>query len=293
MTVEEFDERGLSRSRPGFRTYADDAPRFADEFDAADYAEPDWYDPFEVEAPAAIAKEPAPATRRVGPALLLSGGVLFAALAVGAAVRWPELSAIWTRHDAPPPAAGATQLAIQLRQEAPAQAPRPVAADPSFPSAQATPVNALPIAPRAELGDPAPPRPLPSPVAAQSPRAFVADPPPVVARPAPAAPPPIIQPALGRPVIPHVPGALDCANVVSPAQDAVCHDPGLMAAERRMARAYAEALAAGAPEGRLRRDQVDWLNMREDAALESRQAVESIYRQRIRDLEAEADAPPP
>jgi hypothetical protein len=41
MTVEDFDERGPSRARPGFRTFADDAPRFADEFDAADYAEPD------------------------------------------------------------------------------------------------------------------------------------------------------------------------------------------------------------------------------------------------------------
>jgi uncharacterized protein YecT (DUF1311 family) len=154
-------------------------------------------------------------------------------------------------------------------------------------------------------------RPLPGAVAAAAPRIVLpASPasPPALARPAPdpaepapaevarlapEPPPATAQAALGRPVLPHVPGALDCANVVSPAQDIVCRDPGLIAAERRMARAYAGALAAGVPEGRLRREQVDWLNMREDAALYSKQAVENIYHQRIRELEAVAGEPPP
>jgi uncharacterized protein len=101
--------------------------------------------------------------------------------------------------------------------------------------------------------------------------------------------PPAVR--LAAPV--RVPGALDCAAVVSLAQDIACRDPGLRAADRRMAEAYVGALAAGASERRLRRDQVDWLNLREDAARHSKQAVENLYRQRIQELEGVADAPPP
>ncbi|THD59274.1 hypothetical protein [Phenylobacterium sp.] len=58
-----------------------------------------------------------------------------------------------------------------------------------------------------------------------------------------------------------------------------------------MVAAYQAAAAAGAPEGLLWRDQVNWLNAREAAAArQSRWAVEDLYRQRIRDLQAEAAA---
>lgn len=46
----------------------------------------------------------------------------------------------------------------------------------------------------------------------------------------------------------------------------------------------AAALAAGAPEALLREDQADWLNVREDAAQDSRDTVAAVYRQRIAEL---------
>jgi uncharacterized protein len=64
----------------------------------------------------------------------------------------------------------------------------------------------------------------------------------------------------------------------------VCGDPELAAADQRMNRAYRAALAAGAPEGELRSEQLDWLGIREDAARHSRNAVASIYEQRIDEL---------
>ncbi|MBS0362363.1 MAG: hypothetical protein JSR98_13375 [Proteobacteria bacterium] len=53
-----------------------------------------------------------------------------------------------------------------------------------------------------------------------------------------------------------------------------------------MARAYAAALAAGAPPRTLRRDQAKWLAARDAAAHRSRDAVERVYRHRIEALEA-------
>jgi len=84
---------------------------------------------------------------------------------------------------------------------------------------------------------------------------------------------------------------LDCAAIRSASQDVVCRDPGLMAAERRMARAYAAAVAAGAPESVLREDQDDWRAIREQAARHSKQAVENLYHQRIEELESAARQP--
>ena len=59
-----------------------------------------------------------------------------------------------------------------------------------------------------------------------------------------------------------------------------------------MTRAYAGALAAGVPQDELRAEQGDWLNLREDAARRSPQAMRSLYQQRIEELEAlAADGP--
>ncbi|HEY3948975.1 lysozyme inhibitor LprI family protein [Phenylobacterium sp.] len=79
---------------------------------------------------------------------------------------------------------------------------------------------------------------------------------------------------------------LDCARPASSGQRMVCRSPGLRAADRRMTRAYAAALAAGAPPRTLRRDQVKWLKVREAAARRSSQAVEAVYSRRIEALDS-------
>ena len=96
------------------------------------------------------------------------------------------------------------------------------------------------------------------------------------------APPPASQAA---PAIAPPPPAGGCADARTPARRMVCEDPELAAADRRMARAYRAAIAAGAPERQLRAEQQDWLDVREDAARRSPRAVASIYQQRIEDLQ--------
>ena len=64
----------------------------------------------------------------------------------------------------------------------------------------------------------------------------------------------------------------------------VCADRGLASLDRRMKQAYASALDAGVEPGLLREDQDDWLDVREDAAHVSRDAVADLYRQRIGEL---------
>jgi uncharacterized protein YecT (DUF1311 family) len=82
--------------------------------------------------------------------------------------------------------------------------------------------------------------------------------------------------------------SFDCARAASLAQDMVCGDVGLAAADRRMARAYQRALAAGIPPDELRAEQADWRDIREDAAHYSATALAQVYDQRIRELEAMA-----
>ena len=70
------------------------------------------------------------------------------------------------------------------------------------------------------------------------------------------------------------------------AEDMVCEDDRLSAADRRLNAAYRAALASGAmPRDQLRAEQQDWLAVREDAARRSIRAVDSVYRQRIAELE--------
>ena len=87
--------------------------------------------------------------------------------------------------------------------------------------------------------------------------------------------------------------SFDCRFARTPAQRMVCEDPELAAADRRLSQAYRAAVAAGAPEGVLRDEQQDWLNLREDAAQRSRRAVADVYEQRIGDLERQLDEAPP
>ena len=315
------DPGKAGRQRPlGFRTFADDtargdlepAPRYDER-----WPEPDYVDPEELawEAPPALrAAPPEPVgrgARGLWPAFLI-GGVAAAALAGAWGYnlwrRGPlpaDLRAAPTAAAARPPAG---ELAVQPATPAPAAAPpqrletarlaplAPATPPPVRAGAQARPATAPPP-PVAVTG--AQPRPQASapeapPPAAQPPAA------PAVAAPAPLPPPDeAVAPAAAAPAAETLgrsaatlerlaPAPLDCASIRSAAQDIVCRDPGLMAAERRMHRAYAAALAAGAPEPALRADQADWRRIRELAARRSKQAVEDIYHQRIDELETMA-----
>lgn len=80
----------------------------------------------------------------------------------------------------------------------------------------------------------------------------------------------------------------DCREASSPAEEMVCSDPALAAADRHLARAFQRAIKAGAPYDLLRAEQDDWLAIREDAARHSPRAVAAIYDQRIGQLNAMA-----
>jgi len=291
MAAENLDE-GEARRFPGFRNFADEDDRLVGDWDEADE-----------ESGPPVGEEPGTVGRRAGRAGLLVGGLLCAALAAGAAITWPELSAPWARRDVPAPAAQTRGLTVQLAQGVgqpaplpPAPSPEPANAIPAQPSVPASPDRPAPPAPDSVVGSSRPAAPVLSPQARLEPPPVLprAQPPSAEQAPAPPLrPEPEAAPAVRAPAAVPVPGALDCGNVRSLAQDLACRDPGLRAAEGRMSRAYAAALAAGVPEPQLRRDQVDWLNMREDAARYSKQAVENMYRQRIQELEALGDAPPP
>jgi uncharacterized protein YecT (DUF1311 family) len=101
-------------------------------------------------------------------------------------------------------------------------------------------------------------------------------------------------PAIDAPV-PHVAAApaaqasFDCSAATPGAEQLVCSDPSLAAADRRLARAYRRAIEAGLPMDELRTEQGDWLVIREDAARHSPRAVQNIYEQRIQELNDMAD----
>jgi uncharacterized protein YecT (DUF1311 family) len=126
--------------------------------------------------------------------------------------------------------------------------------------------------------------------------------PPGLAAAAPAPPPPVQRAAaadvgedadatapMPAPIRMGDPTPARCAGAQSMAEDMVCEDASLAAADRRLNRAYRAALDSGAmPPGELRAEQQDWLSVREEAAHRSIRAVDSVYRQRIAELEAMA-----
>jgi len=302
--------------RLGFRTFADDTPRpdldaprrFDDPWPEPDYVDPedlDWEAPPALRAAAPEAAEPQ--GPRLWPALLICG-VAAAALAgawgYGVLRRGPLPAAMRAR----PPAAVAPEPDRQLAVQ---RAPATTAAPPPQQRLETARLAPLATSPRPPPG--VAPRPpartaAPPPAAAPEKPPLSLDqlltgppPPPVEPPPAPDAAAPPRAPAaeaqgrsagtLERQEPPEAraaraPPPLDCSAIRSAAQDIVCRDPGLMAAERRMDRAYAAALAAGASETALRDDQDDWRRIREQAARRSKQAVEDIYHRRIDELEA-------
>lgn len=79
--------------------------------------------------------------------------------------------------------------------------------------------------------------------------------------------------------------SFNCRYAGSRAERMICGDPQLARLDRRLDQAFDRAVAQGGSYRELRAEQDDWLSIREDAARRSPDAVESVYRQRIAELE--------
>ncbi len=272
MPADEADGPGGRAASLGFHSYADDTLRIV----------PDNWSETEADADPRDWPEP---ERRGSSILIAAGLLLIAGLAV--AFAWGVTSG---RRPAPE-ARPAPQLQTEVAP--PQQAP---------PSALAMTLRAAPPAPTSKAPAPgvAAPTAAPAPPAQAADARRTADPigerlaalAPTLVAPTPAPRPATPQASEPTPVpTAQARPAFDCAAARSAAQQMICNDPELAAADRRMNRAYVAALAAGAPEDQLRNEQQDWLGIREDAARHSRRAVAAIYEQRIDDLRRwQADA---
>lgn len=108
--------------------------------------------------------------------------------------------------------------------------------------------------------------------------------------PAPAArPEPLQSPSSQRT------SSFDCAAArPGAAEQMICSDPELAAADRELGRAYSRAMRSGVVDpDDLDLDQHDWAALREAAAQHSRRALASVYAQRITELNTIADDGPP
>lgn len=131
------------------------------------------------------------------------------------------------------------------------------------------------------LSLPPPPPPLP-PLRGQ-----VARPrPPVLPAPGPTAQ---TRPARGPGAEPSP--SFNCRFSQSRAEQMICDDPDLAAADRRLNDAYEQAIASGVPRRALRQEQDRWLSIRDEAAKDSPRAVAQAYAQRIAELLEIADVP--
>lgn len=79
--------------------------------------------------------------------------------------------------------------------------------------------------------------------------------------------------------------SFNCRYARTPSEKLVCTDPNLAAADRRLARAYQQAVSSGVPERLLRRQQDEWLAARETAARYGPEDVERVYEARISELQ--------
>jgi uncharacterized protein YecT (DUF1311 family) len=111
--------------------------------------------------------------------------------------------------------------------------------------------------------------------------------------PPPQPAPPIAAPVASAPAPPPLHASFDCARAQAGAEQEVCADPALAAADRRLARAYRRALDSGVDPIGLRQEQRDWTEIREDAARHSPRALASVYAQRTAELDAIASDGPP
>jgi len=111
-----------------------------------------------------------------------------------------------------------------------------------------------------------------------------------------AAPPPRLAQVAPQPpmvVVPRPDPLARCAGSRSRAEALVCADPDLAASDRDLNRAYRRAMRSGAvsPDD-LRADQRDWMDVREQAARRSPEAMADVYAQRIEELNRIADDGP-
>ena len=82
--------------------------------------------------------------------------------------------------------------------------------------------------------------------------------------------------------------SFDCRRAASYAEEMVCSDPALAAADRHLARAFQRAVRLGVPYDLLAAEQDNWMMVREEAARRSPRAVAGAYDQRIEQLNAMA-----
>ena len=82
--------------------------------------------------------------------------------------------------------------------------------------------------------------------------------------------------------------SFDCRRAASYAEEMVCSDPALAAADRHLARAFQRAVRLGVPYDLLQAEQNNWMMAREEAARRSPRAVAGVYDQRIEQLNAMA-----
>lgn len=88
-----------------------------------------------------------------------------------------------------------------------------------------------------------------------------------------------------EPAAPRADPGFNCRYASLRSERLVCGDADLARLDRRLNRAFEEAVASGIPYRELRRDQDDWLRIREDAARRAGPGgVASVYRQRIAEL---------
>ncbi|MES2894820.1 MAG: lysozyme inhibitor LprI family protein [Pseudomonadota bacterium] len=220
--------------------------------------------------------EPEPEPRRLSRNVLIWGVAVACVLGLGLGLiarpdligRGPEPAPMQPR---PATSEGQIEVVVADPPPAPPIVERPPLETMSPELIQATPKAAPPSMTLPRLPQP---RPAPAPDPAEVPDALQSAIDASVRAPAPA------QGA--RP-------SFDCRRARSQAEEMICSDPALAAADRQLARAFQRALRAGAPYDELRGEQDDWLEIREDAARRSPRAVASVYDQRIEELNALAD----
>jgi len=225
------------------------------------------------EAPLVMSPSREAARRSGAPSVALVAGGVAIALGLGVAIGLVSRPELDIRGDAPPmqPAspeaarqAASPSLSVEVGEAVVPPAPPPAPPPPPAVFApQGAPIAIGPrLAPRApEAAAPPPARPAPEPAWAPE---------------APVAPEPRFA---GDP-------SFDCRYARSASEQMVCDSPRLAAADRAMDAAYDRAIRAGAPPRWLRREQDDWLEIREDAARHSSAAVADVYDQRISELRA-------
>ncbi|HEX5776653.1 MAG TPA: hypothetical protein VFX95_08240 [Caulobacteraceae bacterium] len=181
--------------------------------------------------------------------------------------------------------------------------PAPATADTSGimpPAAEVAPAPAQPEDPRpavkapASEASPSPSPPTPAPPATR--QAAQAAP-----RPAPIPPPAAPRTVETPPTPAYTPTpppswravrttrpSFNCRYARTVSEQMVCTDPGLATADRRLARAYHQAIRRGIPEPELRRQQDIWLGVRESAARAGPEGVARAYAERTAQLQAMA-----